>query len=111
MSEESKKILDTLKELGVPANLRGHLYLSKAVELCRSNKDYMYNITKMLYPEIAKEYNTTSSRVERAIRHAIETAFDRISADLVYKYFGNTVRAHSGKATNSEFIATLVHML
>lgn len=94
-----------MKELGIPASLKGYNYLVEAILMLLTNKNmYDVAITKELYPAIAKKYKTTSSRVERAMRHCIEVSTNRASVDIMYKIFGMTVSADSGKLTNSEFI-------
>lgn len=105
------KIAETLKELGVPADLSGYFYLRKAIELMVQDMSYMHGITKKLYPDVAKKFNTTPSRAERAIRHAIEVACYRGNIELQHKIFGNTVDANKGKPTNSEFIVTVADWL
>lgn len=103
--------VEMLKELGVPTNILGWEYIVYAVELLDKKPAMIYNVTKELYPAIAKEYDTTSSRVERAIRHAIELAFYNMPADVLFKYFGNSINAAQGKATNSQFISTIAQEL
>ena len=104
----NRRISEILKELGVPASRIGYEYIKMAVKLTLEDGAKYRWITKTLYPAIAKEHNTTAPRVERAIRHAIETAFDRMSGEVMYRYFGNSINYRSGKATNSEFIAAIV---
>ena len=99
-------IYQSLKLLGVPANLKGYRYLTKALELELVEPGAIDRMTKYMYPEIAKACETTSSRVERAIRHAIEVVFDRTDPSVVYDYFGNT-GSMRGKLTNTEFIAAV----
>lgn len=98
-------IADLLKELGVPPHLKGHDQACTAIKLCLSDREYLECITSRLYPDIAVRHGTTSSRVERAIRHAVETAFDRCDPDTIANAFGNTISANKGKITNSEFFA------
>lgn len=93
--------------IGVPAHIKGYKYLREAILIGIKNPDSMEAITKVLYPEVAKAWGTTSSRVERAIRHAIEVAWERGRIDTLSKYFGNTVSTTKGKPTNSEFIALM----
>lgn len=100
-------VTDILHEIGVPANLIGYRYLRYAIILVVNDASYADMITKALYPTIAKKFDTTPSRVERALRHAIEVAWDRGDADVVNGYFGNTVSGMKGKPTNSEFIALI----
>lgn len=100
-----KIMYDFMKELGIPANLKGYNYLVEAIQmLLKDPKMYEGAITKSLYPEIAKKYKTTSNRVERAMRHCIEVSADRAGVDVMDKIFGMTVSAYRGKPTNSEFI-------
>lgn len=100
-------ITSIIHELGVPANIKGYKYLRYAIVLAVENPGIIDAITKELYPEVAREFNTTPSRVERAIRHAIEVAWDRGDIDTLHKYFGFTVSNLKGKPTNSEFIALI----
>lgn len=104
-------ISDILRDLGVPAHLKGYKYIRLSVRLCIDNSTMLDSVTKFLYPAIAEKYDTTSSRVERAIRHAIEVAWDRGNPDVLQSYFGNTISSDRGKPTNSEFIALLVDKL
>lgn len=100
-------ISDIMHQIGVPAHIKGYQYLRKSIMLCIEDSEMMNSVTKKLYPTVAKEYGTTSSRVERAIRHAIEVAWDRGDKDVLSSYFGNTVLSMRGKPTNSEFIAMI----
>lgn len=100
-----------LREIGVPANIRGYHYLRYAITMAVNNMDILNSITKELYPSIAKKFNTTSSRVERAIRHAIEVACNRGSVDTMHKLFSYTISNNKGKPTNSEFIALIADRL
>ena len=104
-------VADVLLDIGVPDNLTGHRYVKYAIELAIADPEMIDKITKGLYPTVAKRFNTTSSRAERAIRHAIETAWDRGDLDVLAKYFGNTVSINKGKPTNSEFIARVANYL
>lgn len=99
------RVTEVLHGLGVPAHIKGYAYLRSAVMLGVQHRVYLEAITKELYPEIAKLYSTTASRVERAIRHAIEVAWDRGDFDVLLSWFGYTVSNMKGKPTNSEFIA------
>ena len=99
------RITQVLREIGVPAHIKGYEYLRHAIRLAVYNHVYLECITGQLYPDVAKEFNTTSCRVERAIRHAIEVAWDRGDLDVLQKWFGFTVSNTKGKPTNSEFIA------
>lgn len=100
-------ISDILREIGVPAHIKGYQYLRYAIELCINDSEMLESVTKLLYPSVAKKYHTTSSRVERAIRHAIEVAWDRGDVDVLSSYFGYTIQSNRGKPTNSEFIAMI----
>lgn len=101
------EITELLHEIGIPAHIKGYMYLRTAIEKTYHNIDYLGQITKVLYPEIAKQYATTASRVERAIRHAIEVAWNRGNIDAIDDIFGYTISASKAKPTNSEFIAML----
>lgn len=94
-----------LKHLGIPASLQGFGYLLKGIELVMDHPEYLRQITKMLYPEIARAFNTTANRVERGIRHATEVVFNNTDSAILYEYFGNATKTSSGKLTNSQFIA------
>lgn len=94
-----------LRDIGVPAHIKGYEYLRYALELACTEREYLEYVTTRMYPEIAKHFNTTASRVERAIRHAIELAWDRGDLDTLQSWFGWTVSINKGKPTNSEFIA------
>lgn len=96
-----------MHQIGVPAHIKGYHYLREAIILAAKNSDIMNSVTKQLYPTVAKNHNTTSSRVERAIRHAIEVAWDRGDVDVLNAYFGYTIQTSRGKPTNSEFIAMI----
>ena len=100
-------ISNTLHELGVPSHIKGYQYIREGITLVFKNPEYIGGITKELYPTIAKTYNSTASRVERAIRHAIEVAWDRGDVDTLNSYFGYTIHNLRGKPTNSEFIAMI----
>ena len=104
-------ITEILHEIGIPAHIKGYTYLRKAITDVFYNSDYLGQITKLLYPEIAKYYQTTSSRVERAIRHAIEIAWNRGNIEAIDHIFGYTVNASKAKPTNSEFIAMIADKL
>lgn len=105
-------IRDLLTELGTPAHIKGHPYLVTGLLLVYKDPDLIHWITKGLYEKIAQVHkNTTKSRVERAIRHAIEVTWDRSDLDVLTKYFGCTVRMDKGKPTNSEFVAQLYHVI
>lgn len=96
-----------MHQIGVPAHIKGYQYLREAIILAINDNEMMNSVTKMLYPTVAKSFSTTSSRVERAIRHAIEVAWDRGDVDVLSSYFGYTIQNERGKPTNSEFIAMI----
>ena len=100
-----------IHEIGVPAHIKGYQYLREAIMIAVDDMDVINAVTKVLYPEVAKRFNTTPSRVERAIRHAIEVAWDRGDLETLQKYFGYTVSNAKGKPTNSEFIAMIADRL
>lgn len=105
------EITNIIHEIGVPAHIKGYLYLREAITMVVENVELLSAVTKELYPSIAKKYNTTSSRVERAIRHAIEVAWGRGKVDTINTLFGYTVHNDRGKPTNSEFIAMVADKL
>ena len=100
-------VTDVIHEIGVPAHIKGYQYLRDAIVMSVNDMDMLNSITKILYPTIAKKYQTTSSRVERAIRHAIEVAWSRGKMDTIDEMFGYTIHNGKGKPTNSEFIALI----
>ncbi len=100
-----------IHEIGVPAHIKGYQYLREAIIIAVNDMDVINAITKVLYPQVAKNFGTTASRVERAIRHAIEVAWDRGDLDTLQKFFGYTVSNTKGKPTNSEFIALIADKL
>ncbi len=100
-----------IHEIGVPAHIKGYQYLREAIVIAVNDMDVINAVTKVLYPEVAKAFQTTPSRVERAIRHAIEVAWDRGDLETLQKYFGYTVNSAKGKPTNSEFIALIADRL
>ena len=100
-------ITEIIHQIGVPAHIKGYHYLREAIMLSIKNEEVINSITKLLYPTVAKKFSTTSSRVERAIRHAIEVAWDRGDLDVLNAYFGFTINNDRGKPTNSEFIAMI----
>ena len=102
-----KDVTDMIHELGVPAHIKGYQYLRDAIIMAVDDMDVLNAITKVLYPTIAKMHQTTASRVERAIRHAIEVAWSRGKLDTLDELFGYTVSNGKGKPTNSEFIALI----
>lgn len=101
------KVTDILHEIGVPAHIKGYHYLRDSIIMAVERPEIINAVTKQLYPSVAKKYETTSSRVERAIRHAIEVAWDRGDIDVLNSYFGYTIHNDRGKPTNSEFIAMI----
>ena len=104
-------VTNIIHEIGVPAHIKGYQYLREAIILALNDMDVINAITKVLYPEVAKTFQTTPSRVERAIRHAIEVAWDRGDLDTLQRFFGYTVSNTKGKPTNSEFIALIADKL
>ncbi|WP_232696114.1 sporulation transcription factor Spo0A [Brevibacillus daliensis] len=104
-------ITNIIHEIGVPAHIKGYLYLREAITMVYNDVELLGSITKVLYPDIAKKFNTTASRVERAIRHAIEVAWSRGNLDSISSLFGYTVSHTKAKPTNSEFIAMVADKL
>lgn len=104
-------ITDIIHQIGVPAHIKGYHYLREAIIMAVDDIEIMNSVTKCLYPSVAKKHGTTSSRVERAIRHAIEVAWDRGDVDVLNSYFGYTIHSGKGKPTNSEFIALIADKL
>lgn len=104
-------VTDVIHEIGVPAHIKGYQYLREAIILTINDMDIINSVTKVLYPSVAKRFATTPSRVERAIRHAIEVAWDRGDIETLQKFFGYTVSNVKGKPTNSEFIAMIADCL
>lgn len=107
----SASITSIIHEIGVPAHIKGYLYLREAISMVYNDIELLGSITKVLYPDIAKKYNTTASRVERAIRHAIEVAWSRGNIESISSLFGYTVSMSKAKPTNSEFIAMVADKL
>lgn len=105
------EITNIIHEIGVPAHIKGYMYLRKAISMVVYDVELLSAVTKELYPAIAKEYNTTASRVERAIRHAIEVAWSRGEVETINNIFGYTINNGKGKPTNSEFIAMVADKL
>ncbi len=105
------QVTKIIHQIGVPAHIKGYQYLRTAIMMAIADSDIINSVTKILYPSVAKKYATTSSRVERAIRHAIEVAWDRGDIDTLNAYFGYTVQNNRGKPTNSEFIAMIADNL
>ncbi|MBE6852186.1 MAG: sporulation transcription factor Spo0A [Ruminococcus sp.] len=104
-------VTDVIHQLGVPAHIKGYHYLREAILSSLSDHDLLESVTKSLYPNVACKFQTTSSRVERAIRHAIEIAWDRGNVEILNSFFGYTVNTSKGKPTNSEFIALITDKL
>ncbi len=104
-------VSEIMHQIGVPAHIKGYQYLRKAIIHAIDDDEMMNSVTKILYPTVAKEFKTTPSRVERAIRHAIEVAWDRGDVDVLSSYFGYTIQNSRGKPTNSEFIAMIADKL
>ena len=105
------QVTKIIHQIGVPAHIKGYQYLRTAIMLTIKDSDVINSVTKILYPSVAKKYQTTTSRVERAIRHAIEVAWDRGDVDTLNSYFGYTIQNNRGKPTNSEFIAMIADNL
>ncbi len=105
------QVTEILHQIGVPAHIKGYHYLRDSIMMAIEEPEIINAVTKQLYPSVAKQYNTTSSRVERAIRHAIEVAWDRGNVDVLNSYFGYTIHSSRGKPTNSEFIAMIADKL
>jgi two-component system response regulator (stage 0 sporulation protein A) len=104
-------VTEVIHEIGVPAHIKGYQYLREAIILTIGDMEIINAVTKVLYPAVAKKFDTTPSRVERAIRHAIEVAWDRGDLETLQKFFGYTVSNIKGKPTNSEFIAMIADCL
>ncbi|MBE6578576.1 MAG: sporulation transcription factor Spo0A [Ruminococcaceae bacterium] len=110
-SDLEAQVTKIIHQIGVPAHIKGYQYLRTAIIMVVQNTEVINSVTKILYPSVAKSYGTTSSRVERAIRHAIEVAWDRGDLDVLNSFFGYTVQNSRGKPTNSEFIAMIADNL
>ncbi len=106
-----RAVTEIIHQIGIPAHIKGYHYLRTAIILSVNDPEMINSVTKVLYPSVAQRYRTTASRVERAIRHAIEIAWDRGDVDVLNGYFGYTVRTSRGKPTNSEFIALIADRL
>lgn len=104
-------VTDIIHQIGVPAHIKGYHYLRYSIIISIKEPEIINSVTKLLYPEVAKHFSTTASRVERAIRHAIEVAWDRGDVNVLNSYFGYTVHNNRGKPTNSEFIAMIADKL
>ncbi|MCK8825434.1 sporulation transcription factor Spo0A [Fuchsiella alkaliacetigena] len=105
------QITDIMHEIGVPAHIKGYLYLRKAINMVVEEVELLGAVTKELYPLVARNFNTTPSRVERAIRHAIEVAWERGNTEAINEMFGHSITSESGKPTNSQFIAKVADKL
>ena len=105
------QVTKIIHQIGVPAHIKGYQYLRTAILLTINDSEIINSVTKILYPSVAKKYQTTTSRVERAIRHAIEVAWDRGDVETLNSYFGYTIQNNRGKPTNSEFIAMIADNL
>ena len=105
------QVTKIIHQIGVPAHIKGYQYLRTAIILTVNDSDIINSVTKILYPTVAKKYQTTTSRVERAIRHAIEVAWDRGDVEVLNSYFGYTIQNNRGKPTKSEFIAMIADNL
>lgn len=106
-----ERVTEIIHEIGVPAHVKGYQYLRAAIIMAVEDRSVVDAITKQLYPDVAKAFKTTASRVERAIRHAVELAWDRGNVDTLNSYFGYTISGSKGKPTNSEFIAMIADRL
>lgn len=105
------EVTNMIREIGIPAHIKGYQYLRDAIMMIIAEVELLGAVTKVLYPMIAEKYNTTPSRVERAIRHAIEVAWNRGNIDMINKLFGYTIKIDKGKPTNSEFMAMIADRL
>ena len=111
VADLEKQVTSIILEVGIPAHVKGYQYVRRAILMAISEPDVINGVTKIIYPTIAKEFKTTASRVERAIRHAIEVAWDRGNVDTLTSLFGYSVSGARGKPTNSEFIAMIADRL
>ena len=109
--ELEMRVTEVIHQIGVPAHVKGYHYVREAILMAINDMEVVGAVTKVLYPAVAKKYNTVSSRVERAIRHAIEIAWNRGDIDVIQSYFVYTVSNHKGKPTNSEFISMIADKL
>lgn len=105
------EVTNIIREIGVPAHIKGYQYLREAIIMIIHDMDILGSVTKVLYPRLAEKYSTTPSRVERAIRHAIEVAWNRGNMDMINRVFGYTIKIEKGKPTNSEFMAMIADKL
>jgi len=104
-------VTEIIHQIGVPAHIKGYHYVRESIMLAVQTPEIINSVTKLLYPTVAKKFGTTASRVERAIRHAIEVAWDRGDVDTLNSYFGYTIHNGRGKPTNSEFVAMIADKL
>lgn len=111
LDTQEQKIIDTLALVGIPAHLKGYIYIKTAISAVIDNPEIIHCMCKGLYTDVAKIFGTNPSQVERAIRHAIEVGWDRGDIDVQHKLFGNSVDPNKGKPTNSEFIGTIANRL
>ncbi len=111
LGDMEAQVTKIIHQIGVPAHIKGYQYLRSAILMTIEDSEIINSVTKILYPGVAKKYQTTTSRVERAIRHAIEVAWDRGDVDTLNSYFGYTIQNSRGKPTNSEFIAMIADNL
>ena len=111
MPDTEAQVTKIIHQIGVPAHIKGYQYLRYAIIMAINDAEIINSVTKVLYPTVAKKFGTTTSRVERAIRHAIEVAWDRGDVDTLNSYFGYTIQNSRGKPTNSEFIAMIADNL
>ena len=111
ISSIENDVTEIIREIGIPAHIKGYQYIREGIIMAINDMNMLNFITKLLYPSIAKKYKTTSSSVERAIRHAIEVAWGRGKIEVIEEMFGYTVSAGKGKPTNSEFIALIADKL
>ena len=111
VDDVEKRITLILTKIGMPCNIKGFGYVREGIRGVLEDPSLMNNLVKELYPMLARNFDTTPSRVERAIRHAIEVVFDRCSPDILISLFGNTIDSSRGKATNGNFIATIAEFL
>ena len=109
--EIETQVTQIIHQIGIPAHIKGYQYLRTAIMMTIRDNEIINSVTKVLYPSVAKRYQTTTSRVERAIRHAIEVAWDRGDVDTLNSFFGYTIQSNRGKPTNSEFIAMIADNL
>lgn len=110
-NEVERAIQELLVQLGTPAHIKGYRYIITGLRLVVNKPEIIDAITKELYPQIAEVHSTTASRVERAIRHAVEVTWDRCDLDVIQHYFGNTISLTKGKPTNSEFLAMVSNIV